>query len=133
MKALWNKYRQKRFERLHAAHEAELGVRWSFRFREGWGPFGDHLYFGSFCRRGERYWNDAGLTPAPKGNGAIALREFCELCDRFGLAAQLFTNFRELDPYYKRFGFLPFGMGNWRKLRPHQEVKYHRFAQELAK
>jgi hypothetical protein len=24
-------------------------------------------------------------------------------------------------------------MGNWRKLRPHQEVKYHRFAQELAK
>jgi hypothetical protein len=67
------------------------------------------------------------VRPAPKGNGAIALREFCALCDRYNLASQLFTNYRELDAYYRRFGFLPFGMRG--RPRAHQEVKYHRFPQ----
>ena len=128
MRAAWNAYRERRFKKLLDTHVAELGVRYTFSFREGWGPFREHLYFGSFGRRGAHYWRTYATEPeAPKGNGAIALREFCELCDRFKLAAQLFTNYRELDGYYRQFGFLPFGMRG--RPRLHQEVKYHRFAQ----
>jgi hypothetical protein len=123
----WNRYRYMRFLALRQAHETELGVRWSAQYRGAYGRLPERLYFGSFGRRGAHYWPDCP-DPAPKGNGRIALREFCELCDRFGLHSELFTNYRALDDYYKAFGFLLYGRGPYR-LREHSEARYFRFAQ----
>jgi hypothetical protein len=122
----WNCYRYMRFAALREAHVTELGVRWTFDYRNVTGAIPERLYFGSFGRRGSRYWHSD--TPAPKGNGRVALREFCELCDRFGLHAELYTEYRQLDAYYKAFGFLWYNIGKSRP-REHGEVRYFRFAQ----
>lgn len=45
-------------------------------------------------------------TDAPKGNGAIAMREICALADALGVVLTLGTSVEKLKPYYERVGFV---------------------------
>ena len=74
------------FTTLAADHKARLGVSWHWSAVTGIGG----LY---------------RAKTAPKGNGAIAMREICALADRLGATLTLGTSIERLKPYYESFGF----------------------------
>lgn len=77
---------------LNESH-AKLGVKWTL----DWCPVTESWEFFNFAR----YTSLGGV----KGNGAIALREVCELADRFDITITLWCVVPKLFPYYERFGF----------------------------
>ena len=76
------------FTNLAADHRSRLGVFW-------------RLVDGRVIMGLQR------LKTAPKGNGAVAMREICALADHHGLTLTLATSVMKLKPWYESFGFQP--------------------------
>lgn len=83
------------FKPLWRWHRYELGVQWWIYVRAAFGCE-DSLYFCGFSR----------LEGSPKGNGRIALKEVCDLADKFDVPLTLEAIAKELFPYYESFGFV---------------------------
>lgn len=83
----------KQFNALEAEHNETLRVSWSATFDSRF----EGLTFMCFNR-----WN---RSPDTKGNGAIALRQVCDLADELGLVLSLWTHVEKLHAYYRSFGF----------------------------
>lgn len=75
----------------------DMRVRWSIG-KDRWGYQGWVFY--SFDREGGH------RNPNGKGNGAIALREVCQLADSMGISElHLWTDGEKRIAYYESFGF----------------------------
>lgn len=85
----------KSFNALEAEHNEKLRVSWSVTFD----PRFEGLTFMCFNRWDFRSPNGA------KGNGAIALRQVCDLADELELTLSLWTPADKLHAYYRSFGF----------------------------
>jgi hypothetical protein len=98
-----------RFDRLLEQHDRLYGVNWSIRID-------DALEMATFCSFNRSHFP----LQTGKGNGAIALKEVCDLADELKLHMYLWTLYEPLVEYYERFGFdqtIHSGCGMWRFIR----------------
>lgn len=92
---------QRKFDRLAQKHNQELGVGWLIRFGCNW-----HASYNPIAANNWVFCNFRRYSPQP-GNGAIALRQVCDLSDKIAVSLVLGVMSQPLLDYYPRFGFVP--------------------------